>query len=69
MTDWKKAYEEEAKKFQQETIRTSEQSALLREWAALHEAEHGPGPWARDCVRCKLVGDTHALLAKPINKP
>ena len=53
--DWKAAYEAEARKFQQETLRTSELSARLREWVALHEDEHEPGPWSRDCIRCRGI--------------
>lgn len=65
---WKLAYEGEAAKFQQETRRTSELSALLQRWIERHEAEHEPGPWSRSCAVCALVGESRALLVRPINE-
>ena len=61
------ALNEERAKFQQETRRTSELSVLLKRWADRHEAEHGPGPWAKGCEVCALVGESRALLGRPIN--
>jgi hypothetical protein len=61
------ALEQERQKFQQETRRTSELMVLLRRWVERHVAEHGPGPWARSCDVCALVGESQALLEKPIN--
>lgn len=63
------ALEQERAKFQQETRRTSELSRLLKRWIDRHEAEHGPGPWAKSCEVCALVGESNALLARPINDP
>jgi hypothetical protein len=63
----KLALEQERQKFQQETRRTSELMVLLRRWVERHVAEHGPGPWARSCDVCALVGESQELLARPIN--
>lgn len=66
-TDWRQAFNAEREKFQRETLRTSEQATLLRKWMERHIREHYPGPWSRGCEVCALVGETEALLAKPIN--
>jgi hypothetical protein len=67
MIDYKQAYENEALKFQQETRRTSEQAVLLGEWLNTHLRIHKPGPWAKDCELCALVGRTQELLLRPLN--
>jgi hypothetical protein len=61
------ALDEERRKFQQETLRTSEQVVLLVKWKERCEDEHAPGPWARGCKWCALVGETTELLSRPIN--
>lgn len=61
------ALTEERRKFQRETLRTSELSVLLKRFADKHRHHHTPGPWSRDCDLCALVGEADALLAKPIN--
>lgn len=66
-TDWKQAFEQEREKFQRETLRTSELTQMLTKLVALHCPVHSPGPWARGCWQCKLVGDAQALLGKPVN--
>ena len=58
---------EERRKFQQETLRTSELSALLKRFADKHRHQHTPGPWSRGCDLCALVGEADELLGKPIN--
>jgi hypothetical protein len=63
------ALDEERRKFQAETRRTSELTRLLQKWVARHEQEHGAGPWSRDCDLCALVGESKALMDRPINEP
>lgn len=62
----KGALEEERRKFQRETLRTSEQAVLLARTEALLSPNHAPGSWARGCRECALVGDIRELLARPI---
>jgi hypothetical protein len=65
---WKAMYESEAKKFQQETRRTSEYSALLRRILDYFEV-HGYQPKKHDkCKTCKLMLEIEALLEKPLNE-
>lgn len=63
----KGALEQERKKFQLETLRTSEQAILLAKIEAMLAPNHAPGAWARGCRECALVGEIRELLAKPIN--
>lgn len=67
MADWKLAFEQEREKFQRETLRTSELHQMLTRMVELHCPTHAPGPWARGCWQCALVGEAQALLAKPVN--
>jgi len=55
------AYEEERRKFQRETLRTSALTRLLREAADLLLDDHAPGAWSRDCPRCALVARVNRL--------
>ena len=64
---WELAYREEARKFQQETLRTSELTQLLQRFVNDVHPEHTPGAWSRGCVRCELVKTAMELLARPIN--
>lgn len=62
------AVDEERVKFQNETLRTSELTALLLRFEKLHEDRgHEPGAWSRTCIDCELVAEARALMAKPIN--
>lgn len=58
---------EERRKFQTETLRTSELSAMLRRFIDKLAPEHTAGPWSRDCDLCRLVSEATTLLDKPIN--
>lgn len=60
-------YKDASEKFHRETLRAAALAAMLREFIALHEDDHSPGPWSKGCVRCKLVGEAKELLSKPIN--
>lgn len=61
------ALNEERRKFQQETLRTSELSALLQKFVGKLKPEHEEGPGSRGCDLCRLVAEAEALLAKPVN--
>jgi hypothetical protein len=60
-------YEEERRKFQDETLRTSELSQLLALWLEIYEPGHNHGPDFKSCIRCKLVHKSKELIAKPVN--
>lgn len=64
---WKAAYEEEARKFQQETLRTSELHQMLSKLVEMHYPRHSPGPWSKGCWQCELIGKAQELLDKPVN--
>jgi hypothetical protein len=61
------ALSEERRKFQQETLRTAELSALLQQIVDKLKPEHAPGSWSRECDLCRLVGEAEELLARPVN--
>lgn len=65
--NWKTAFEDEARKFQAETLLTSALSRLLLGFIERHQIEHEQGPWSRGCELCRLVTESKALLAAPIN--
>lgn len=62
-------YEYECKKYQQETLRSSDFAKCLRWLIEAIEHQHSPGPWSKNCSLCKLVGEAKELLSIPINKP
>lgn len=65
---WKQAYEEEARKFQQETLRTSKLACLLLRWVRdAHDRGCRNDKIGNKCGQCDLMRDTEALLAMPIN--
>ncbi|MGN6521319.1 MAG: hypothetical protein ACTHK2_18070 [Dokdonella sp.] len=68
-TDWHAAFDEERRKFQLETLRTSEQADVLRRMIDVLKDDHEPGPWSRNCSRCALVAEARELLARPVNAP
>jgi len=63
------ALEEERKKFQQETLRTSESAVLLKRWIERARYHNHDNTWsgAKNCEWCTLVGDSVELLEAPIN--
>lgn len=63
----KAALEEEQRKFQAETLRTSALTQLLVRAEAVLCPEHEPGAWSRSCERCSVVADSRKLRATPIN--
>lgn len=63
------ALNEERRKFQQETRRTSELAGMLQQFVDKLKPSHDFGPWSRECDLCRLVSDAETLLAKPINTP
>ena len=63
----KAALEEERRKFQAETLRTSALTQLLIRAEAILCPDHEPGAWSRNCERCAVVADSRKLRATPIN--
>lgn len=74
MTDTERALrdalEQEQRKFRQETLRTSELSALLRRFIDEHHVRggHPAERWSKECVLCVLLTEAVELLASPINR-
>lgn len=66
--DWKTAFEQERAKFQQETLRTSNQAVLLKKWYRRAEDKGCYAePWPKACADCDLMAETQSLLQMPIN--
>lgn len=66
-TNHTEALEEERRKFQLETLRTSELSQLISRWLDIYESGHDYGHDFKNCIRCKLVAESKELLVKPVN--
>lgn len=66
--DYKLMYEEEARKFQQETRRTSELSVMIdRGLEVLRAQGHASEPWPKACTICDWMREAKALRERPIN--
>jgi Lar family restriction alleviation protein len=63
------ALNEERRKFQQETLRTSELTQMLSKFVEEMHREHEQGAWSKGCVRCQLVAEAKELLSRPIKLP
>jgi hypothetical protein len=67
-TDWKREWELERSKFQQETLRTSALSEMLRAGIETLEASGCVADeWPKACPRCEWARNAKRLLGRPLD--
>jgi len=67
--DWRDEFLREREKFQRETLRTHQLTAIVRRFIEEHHVRggHPASRWSKECDLCVILADALQLIGTPLN--